>query len=215
VLLRLVVNHPDKKALELFARELGSIGLSCAPGTTGIFSGRPKPTPIVRLFTFYVDKAALAPPRVQIGDQPAFDVPVPTAGARSVAPSAEAAPATAPGAIEPMAEVPLLRIAWARSGDKGDSANIGIIARDQSLLEVIRREVTPERMRAHFAGEMTGSVRRYEAPGLGAFNYVLEQALGGGGMASMRIDPQGKAYGQRALEMMVRVPVRLLAAAAL
>jgi hypothetical protein len=58
-------------------------------------------------------------------------------------------------------------------------------------------------------------VRRYEAPGLGAFNYVLEQALGGGGMASMRIDPQGKAYGQRALEMMVRVPVRLLAAAAL
>jgi hypothetical protein len=114
-----------------------------------------------------------------------------------------------------MAEVPLLRIAWARSGDKGDSANIGIIARDRSLLEVIRREVTPERMRAHFAGEMTGSVRRYEAPGLGAFNYVLEQALGGGGMASMRIDPQGKAYGQRALEMMVRVPVRLLAAAAL
>jgi hypothetical protein len=103
-----------------------------------------------------------------------------------------------------------MRLALARSGDKGDSANIAIIARRPEFVAVIRRELTAERMRAHFSGEVLGRVRRFEAPGLGAFNFLLEQALGGGGMSSMRIDPQGKAFGQRALEMSIRVPVHLL-----
>ena len=63
---------------------------------------------------------------------------------------------------------------------------------------------------AHFTGTVAGRVRRFEAPGLNAFNFLLEEALGGGGMASNRIDPQGKAYGQRALEMMVPVPASWL-----
>ncbi len=226
VLLRLVVSHRDKQALDLFARELGSIGLSCAPGTTGIFSGRPKPAPVVKLFTFFIEKARLAPPRVQVGSDAPFDVPVPLGGAASAegAVAAQAPPAAisqsvsgtsggaenAPSPAGASIDVPLLRIAHARSGDKGDSANIAIFARAPQFLEVIRREVTCERLLRHFTGDVEGPVQRFEAPGLGAFNFVLERALGGGGMSSMRIDPQGKAYGQRALEMTVRVPAQLL-----
>jgi hypothetical protein len=107
-------------------------------------------------------------------------------------------------------EVPLIRLALARSGDKGDSANIAIIARDPAYVPVIRREVTPERMAKHFRHLVSGQVQRFEAPGLNAFNFLLQGALGGGGMASLRIDPQGKAYGQMALEMIVSVPAALL-----
>ncbi len=70
--------------------------------------------------------------------------------------------------------------------------------------------MTPERIAHHFRHLVSGPVERFEAPGLSAFNFLLQNALGGGGMASLRIDPQGKAYGQMALEMMVSVPVALL-----
>jgi hypothetical protein len=218
VLLRLVVSHPSRQALELFARELGSIGLSCAPGTTGIFGGRPKPAPVIKLFTFFVSKALLGPARVSVADLAPFEVQVP-AGVERAAPAQAPTtlPAATPAGVAPaesdLVEVSLVKIAYARSGDKGDSANIGIIARRPEFVDVIRHEVTADRLRAHFAGEVLGRVRRFEVPGLGAFNFLLEQALGGGGMASMRIDPQGKAFGQRALEMKIRVPASLLGTA--
>lgn len=207
VLLRIVVSHPDAGALELFARELGSMGLSTAPGLTGIFGGRPKPSPLVRLYSFSIDKSAVPPPRVTVGNSAPFEVAVPLDGAPAPA-SIEAALAGL--AVGEMVEVPLMRIAFARSGDKGDSANIAIIARHPEFTEHIRREVTIERIAAIFADDILGGVRRYEAPGLHAFNFLLDSALGGGGMASMRIDPQGKAFGQRTLEMIVRVPAALL-----
>jgi hypothetical protein len=208
VLLRLVVVHPDRKALELFARELGSVGISFAPGTTGIYGGRPKPAPHIRLFTLFINKAALPPPTVILPDgSAAIDIP---AGAPVIM-----APAPLEG-IEPddppsdTVELPLIRLAIARSGDKGDSANIAIIAREPAFLPVLRREVTAERIAKHFGHLVAGPVQRFEAPGLNALNFLLENALGGGGMASLRIDPQGKAYGQMALEMMIAVPADLL-----
>jgi hypothetical protein len=204
VLLRLVVDHADREAIDIFARELGSVGISFAQGTTGIFSGRPKPTPVVRLFTFFIDKAVLGAPKVQVGDAEPFIVGVPTQGGYAV-PAAKAAP-PATGADGATVEVALRSLAVARSGDKGNSSNIAIIARDPKYVPLIRREVTPETMAAHFDGLVHGKVTRYEAPGLHAFNFLLEDALGGGGMASRRIDPQGKAFGQMALEMKIRVP---------
>jgi hypothetical protein len=146
-------------------------------------------------------------PRVTLGAAAPFEVPVPLDG-QPPPPSVEAA-LGGPAEGE-MVDVPLLRLAYARSGEKGDSANIAIIARRPEFLEHIRREVTVERLAAMFPDDVSGAVRRYEAPGLNAFNFLLDGALGGGGMASMRIDPQGKAYGQRALEMIVRVPAGLL-----
>ena len=77
VLLRLVVEHASREALEIFSREIGSIGISFAPGTTGIYSGRPKPTPVVRLFTFFLDKKTLGFPRLQIGDSLPMYIEIP------------------------------------------------------------------------------------------------------------------------------------------
>jgi hypothetical protein len=202
VLLRLVVVHPDAKALDLFARELGSVGIAFAPGTTGIYSGRPKPTPQIRLFTLFIDKTRLGRPTVSLGGE-TFEVEVPQGAPAPSAAHPQIAPE--PPLVGETVEVPLMRLALARSGDKGNSANIAIIARHPGYLATIRREVTPERMAEHFRHLIFGQVERFEAPGLHAFNFLLQDALGGGGMASLRIDPQGKAYGQMALEMMVRV----------
>ncbi len=207
VLLRLVVVHADRKALEIFARELGSVGISFAPGTTGIYGGRPKPAPQIRLFTLFIDKATLGCPTVSQGED-SFEVQIP----RGCAVSSEIQPSIPPFADDapnPRGStvlVPLMSLALARSGDKGDSVNIAIIARDPAYVPIIDREVTTARMAEHFAGLVSGPVQRFEAPGLHAFNFLMQEALGGGGMASLRIDPQGKAYGQMALEMLVRVP---------
>jgi hypothetical protein len=206
VLLRLVVVHADAKCLDLFSRELGSVGISFAPGTTGIYSGRPKPTPQIRLFTFFIDKTMMQPPVVSIGEE-CYSVEIPKGSdAVAAAPGPGAVIDNVPG---PFVDIPLHRLAIARSGDKGDSANIAIIARHETYVNVLRREVTEARMAAHFSHLARGPVQRFEAPGLHAFNFLIQNALGGGGMASLRIDPQGKAYGQMALEMLVPVPVGL------
>jgi len=208
VLLRLVVTHRDPAALDMFARELGSVGIAFAPGTTGIYNGRPKPTPQIRLFTFFIDKTRLAPPAVTL-DGETFPIAVPQG---VEAPATSGAPITlsAPAPPNDWVEVPLIRLALARSGDKGDSANIAIIARDPAFLPIIRDQVTPAAIAAHFSGLVEGPVQRFDAPGLDAVNFLLQGALGGGGMASLRIDPQGKAFGQMALEMTVKVPPGLL-----
>jgi hypothetical protein len=205
VLLRLVVEHADRGALEIFAREIGSIGLSFAPGTTGIYSGRPKPTPIVRLFTFFLDKAIVGRPRLQVGDRPVTEVEVPIDGGYvPPAPHCIVTPDTVPN--EGMVDLPLGRLAYARSGDKGNSSNIAIIARKPEYMPLFRRELTPERIVAHLGHLVGGPAERFEAPGLNALNFLIGNALGGGGMASRRIDPQGKAYGQMTLEMTIPVP---------
>jgi hypothetical protein len=220
VILRLVVEHGDAKPLEVFARELGSVGLSFAQGTTGLLGGRPKPAPVVRLFTFLIDKARLGPATVQIGAQAPFEVVAPAVAVPPLPPTppeprqAAVPMATAPGAAATpgaMIELPLMRVAHARSGDKGDASNIAIFCRRPEYMDHLATVLTPERIAAHFAGLVDGPVTRYEAPGLSAFNFVLDNALGGGGMASLRLDAQGKAYGQRALELRVRVPAAWLA----
>jgi hypothetical protein len=213
VLLRLAVSHPRAEALELFARELGSLGLSCAPGTTGIYGGRPKPSPQVRLFTFFIDKTALPPPQYQLGAAPPLPVNIPVMAEDPVPRTTECATERATESLvevdssaEPTLEVPLSRLAHARSGDKGNSVNIAVIARRAEYVPMLRRVLTPQRVAAQLAHLVSGPVQRFEAPGLQAFNFVLQDALGGGGMASLRIDPQGKAYAQMTLEMSVTVP---------
>lgn len=220
VVLRLVVDHAHPKALEALAREVGSTGLGFAPGTAALIGGRPKASPVVRLFTFMIDKARLPAPRVMLGDAPAFEVPVPLSPA-PLAPTAApvaAAPVAAAGAAAdgPAAgdwvEVSLDRVAHARSGDKGDTSNVAIFCRDPAYYEHLKQELTPERIAAVFGDAVKGPIERFEAPGLHAFNFLMQQALGGGGMATQRIDALGKSYGQRALEMRVRVPAQWLQA---
>ncbi|MEO8199137.1 MAG: hypothetical protein ABI679_01325 [Gemmatimonadota bacterium] len=99
----------------------------------------------------------------------------------------------------------LRHIAHARSGDKGDTANIGLIALSPELYPVILREVTATRVARHFRG-MAGKVERFELPNLGALNFLLHDALDGGGTISLRTDAQGKVYSTALLRMEVRVP---------
>ncbi|HQY87376.1 MAG TPA: hypothetical protein PK402_01875 [Tepidisphaeraceae bacterium] len=96
-------------------------------------------------------------------------------------------------------------IAHARSGDKGAGANIGVIARDDSKYEIIKRELTAERVQNYFSSMNPGSVIRYELPNLGALNFVLPTILDGGGSLTLRVDAQGKGLGQTLLEMQIDV----------
>jgi hypothetical protein len=98
-------------------------------------------------------------------------------------------------------KIPLSRIAHARSGDKGDTANIGVIAFDAKHYPILAREVTADRVKAHFGSLCKGTVERYELPNLGALNFLLNESLGGGGTLSLRVDAQGKTYGAALLAM--------------
>jgi hypothetical protein len=173
-------------------------------------NGRPKAVPLIRLFTFFIEKTAIEAPRVLL-DHETIVVDVPAGAAMNGNSTEQQCPAAIDIPEGPTIEVPLIRLALARSGDKGDSSNIAIIARDPAYVPILRRELTAQHMARHFRLLARGPVHRYEAPGLHAFNFVIENALGGGGMASSRIDPQGKAFGQMALEMMIRAPAALAA----
>jgi hypothetical protein len=100
---------------------------------------------------------------------------------------------------------PLSAIAHTRSGDKGDTSNIGVIALKPKDYPVILREVTPERVKEFFGDLVKGKIERFELPNLGAINLLLHEALGGGGTVSLRVDAQGKTYGAALLRMEVEI----------
>lgn len=103
-------------------------------------------------------------------------------------------------------KVRLLDIAHARSGDKGDTANVGVIANRPELFALINRELTRDRVAQHFAGMITGDVVRFEVPNLNALNFLLHGALGGGGTLSLKTDAQGKVFSTALLRMVLDVP---------
>jgi len=103
-------------------------------------------------------------------------------------------------------KVQLVKLAHARSGDKGDTANIGLIAFSDDLYPVLVREVTAERVKQHFKGVCLGEVERFELPNLGALNFLLHESLGGGGTLSLMTDAQGKTFSTALLRMEIEVP---------
>ncbi|MDQ4080789.1 MAG: hypothetical protein M3125_08520, partial [Gemmatimonadota bacterium] len=103
-------------------------------------------------------------------------------------------------------KVRLVDIAHARSGDKGDTANVGVIAMRSEWYPLLARELTRERVAEHFQGMITGAVERFELPNLDALNFLLHGALGGGGTLSLKTDAQGKVYSTALLRMVLDVP---------
>ena len=209
VMLKVGVRHPLKDALELFSREVAPMALMSAPAITGFTGGRPKVQPVVRLFSCLVPKSQLG---VSI-DMGAQKVAAPAlAGVRLDAAALPAVDGPLP-AVDAFARgsrsVPLVQLAWGRSGDKGDAANIGIIARKPEYLPFIRAAITEQAVARWFAHLVHGEVRRYDLPGTHALNFTLQAALGGGGIASVRMDPQGKAYAQMLLDHPVTIPAEL------
>jgi acyclic terpene utilization AtuA family protein len=204
VILKIAVRHPSKEALQIFAREIYPAATAMAQGLTGFAGGRPEPQPVIRLFSFLAEKADV-PVTVSLGET-TIDIPpfVPAAATTmgKVAPLAEESPPASGETVK----VPLIALAYGRSGDKGDIANIGVLARRPDFVPVLRRELSGEAVRDYFKHFVKGPVERFEWPGLNGFNFLLHQALGGGGVASLRHDPQGKALAQILMDFQVAVP---------
>jgi len=209
VMMRVVADHADRGALEIFAREIAPAGTSWSPGTTGPGGGRPSVSPLIRPLAFLLPKSAVEasftldarrhPVAIALhgGD-------LPDRGAR-----AEPPPWPAGAADAETATLPLIRLAWARSGDKGNLSNIGVVARRAEWLPLLWDRLTPARVRDWFAYLMQGEVERFWLPGIGAINFLLHDALDGGGPASHRLDPLGKGMAQMLLEMPIEVPAAI------
>lgn len=206
VILKVAARHDTQQPLEMLVHELTSSGTSMAPGTTGMGGNRPRVSPVIRLFSCLVPKADVVPEVRLAGARIA--APGAHIGAFVASPSEAPKPDPAPQAGE--IEVPLIALAWGRSGDKGNDANIGIVARDPAFLPYIRRALSVETVAARFAATAEGPVERFELPGIGALNFLLHGALGGGGIASLRNDPQGKALAQALLAHPVSIPAGLV-----
>ncbi|MDV7539841.1 acyclic terpene utilization AtuA family protein [Acinetobacter baumannii] len=209
VVVKIAVKHMFKEACMFFASEIAQASTGMAPALAGIVGGRPKASPVIKLFSFLIDKNQLNieidfegkryPVEIPQGDSTEQLLTL-TAGENAVYQGDEI-------------EVPLIEIAHARSGDKGNHSNIGVIARKADYLPWIRAALTEQSVASymqHVLDAEKGRVIRYELPGLNALNFMLENALGGGGVASLRIDPQGKAFAQQLLDMPVKVPAHLL-----
>ncbi|MGF7159293.1 hypothetical protein FHS85_000912 [Rhodoligotrophos appendicifer] len=202
VVLRIAVRHAQAEALDLFGREIAPFGTAGTPGTTG-FSGRPKPGKVFRLFSFLVPKDQLDVTVELEGTSTAIPALLPPPGEPDLPPVPATAPASLPSGTR---RAPLSAIAVARSGDKGDLANIAVIARSPELYGCLLREVTPERVAEQLSHLVKGKVERFEVPGVHAVNLLLHEALGGGGSASLRNDPLGKAFAQILLDMEITIP---------
>ena len=206
VVIKLAVRHAKKEALILFSREIAQAATGMAPGLTGIVGGRPTVYPVIRLFSFLTDKrncsldVSLGEQRqpVALPQQEAFDPQQLAVDIEPPRPQGEAD-----------ASVPLIKLAVARSGDKGNHSNIGVMARKAEYLpwiaEALGKEAVVDWM-SHVLDPQLGRLERWYLPGSHSLNFLLENALGGGGVASLRIDPQGKAFAQQLLEFPIPVP---------
>lgn len=202
VALKIACKHPSDKGVGLLFKEVSGLGLATPPGLSGFGGGRPKPSPVVRLFSFLI-------PKDQIKIQLDIDGTITHCKNASVG-----MPSTLARPKEPyveqdngdMLDVPLVKLAWGRSGDKGDKANVGIIARDSSYLPFIWSTLTEDIVASRFNHFLKGRVERFYLPGSHSINFVLHDVLGGGGVASLRADPQGKGYAQLLLSTPISVP---------
>lgn len=206
VVLRLGVHHPRREGADLFSKEFMGAGLSMAPGLTGLSPGRPRPTPIVRLFSFLLDKNAV-PVDVRVGGETVSVPHTATRGHGEIeiptgTPTPEASTQIEGGTVD----VPLYRLAVARSGDKGDKANIGVIARNPDYLPYLRAALTPVFVGRYFSHVTRGEVERFDLPGTHAMNLLLHESLDGGGVASLHLDAQAKTYAQVLLDAPIAVP---------
>ena len=230
VVMKIAAKHPDAAGIGIMLKETVGLGLATPPGLSGFAGARPSPSPVVRLFSFALLKGAAegstkgaaegstkgaVKPQVEL-DGVVFDVPD-TAGVtfnrqnitRPKVPTLPAAPAG------DLVAVPLIKLAWGRSGDKGDKANIGIIARQSEYLPYIYAALTEQAVFekfAHFLPEgatSDKSVERYLMTGTDAINFLIHDVLGGGGMASIRNDAQGKGYGQLLLAASIPVSAEI------
>ena len=211
VAVKVACRHADRRATDLLMRELAGVGLGAPAGFCAFAGTRPKSSPVIRLFSILADRDLVdiqihtADQSQSFSDSVAATETSADAGGESI--DIEALTDESAEQIE----VPLERLAWARSGDKGDKANIGVMARKREYFPWIAAALTESYVASRFAHFMASpEMDRYALPGLPALNFVLHHALGGGGVASLRNDPQAKGYAQILLDTPVSIPAQLL-----
>lgn len=210
VIIKLAAKHPDMIGIGILLKEAVGLGLATPPGLSGFAGSRPRPSPVVRLFSFIIDKDKVSAQIDLDGRRIFCNLPK----LDSVVSDEVERPQPPPvSMLSDSVDVPLIKLAWGRSGDKGDKANIGIIARDAEyypyLCAALSTDVVTERF-AHFLDSTEpGSVERFLLPGAHALNFLLHDVLGGGGVASLRNDPQGKGYAQLLLSCSISVPAEI------
>ena len=197
VAVKIAAKHPEALGAGILLKEIAGLGLATPPGLSSFSGGRPKPSPVIRLFSYLTPKDSVDIQLEMNGETLTMqDAPGVSFDATQVQ---RPPPPYAPTDTE--IEIPLIKLAWARSGDKGDKANIGVIARKPEYLPYIWTALTEksvaERL-AHFieGGGDPAMVDRFFLPGSNAINFLIDKVLGGGGVASLRNDPQGKGYAQ-------------------
>lgn len=209
VVVKIAARHAESKGIAILLKEIAGLGLSAPPGLCAFAGARPKPSPVVRLFSFLLPKDQVSI-GLDFGDRYlAFNAHA----AENFKPEAAI---THPVPLHPKIEaltrtVALVKLAWGRSGDKGNKANIGIIARRPEYLPYIWAALDEQVVAARFAhfidaDEANGQVvDRYLMPGPSAINFLIHDVLGGGGMASLRNDAQGKGFAQLLLDQPIAV----------
>ena len=220
VAVKVACRHADRRATDLLMRELAGVGLGAPAGFCAFAGTRPKSSPVIRLFSILVDRDVVDI-QIHTADQAqsfedsqaiqaaVLDLAQDAMSNDTAAEREETAVATDDGTER--IEVPLERLAWARSGDKGDKANIGVIARKPEYFPWIAAALDESYVASRFEHFMASpEIDRYVLPGLPALNFVLHHALGGGGVASLRNDPQAKGYAQILLDTPVSLPAQLL-----
>jgi hypothetical protein len=217
VVLRIAARHASKQGVEQFVREVAPAATGMAPGITGVGGGQAHATPCVRVVSCLVPRRAV-PVTIEVGDDGVRPVPwsdeTSPARAYTIADARQDASPALPCAIgqQPTRRVPLHALCVARSGDKGDTANIGVVARDPRHFELIGELLSAQEVQRRMAHVLRGQVARYPMPGLSAYNFVCTRALGGaGGTSSLACDRQGKSYAQQLLCTQVDVPEQWLA----
>jgi hypothetical protein len=210
VAVKIACRHQDKRAVALLLREVSGAALGAPPGLAFFAGTRAKPSPVIRLFSIKVPKTSVVLSLIDDrGTSKLPQAPQPLGLTTRAEPIA--APVVGAQTNIDITMVPLERLAWGRSGDKGDKANIGIMARSEVYLPWIAQALTPEYVATRFAHFMTSpSINRFYLPGLPGFNFVLHNALGGGGVASLRNDPQAKSFAQILLDTPIAIPENLL-----
>ena len=170
MVVKIAALHDDKKALGLFAREIAQAATGMAPGLSGLVGGRPKPIPRIRLFSTLVEKSAVTATVDLDGNTHSVDMPTGQVFDASALPQ-DTDYGTANGDTDTGTTVPLVKLAWARSGDKGNHANIGVIARKAEYLPYLNAALTEQAVATymqHVLDPDAGSVHRWSMPGMTA-----------------------------------------------
>ena len=206
VVLRVMAIHDIKEALVIFSREIAQASTGMVSGVMNFLGGRPSVSPSIKLYSFLLDKSFF---KIEL-DIDGFLTPANITLDGSYKYNESDNNEIIYEDIETDFSVPLQQLAFARSGDKGDHANIGVIARKPIYLPYIRNGLKPEIIADYFSHLLNGEINIWDVPGISGLNILLRNSLGGGGMSSLRIDPQGKAYAQQLLEIQIPVKKEIL-----